>query len=488
MMPDQIRPELENAKGLPARALAAAVVQAEALAPDVIALVRKAADGVHLLPRQENLLFFGLHALAAARRTEACPAFMALLRRPEWQLERLFGDGVVECATRLLLGLYDGNAEPLLAALEDRDAAPSARWVLFRVLARLSWEGRVPRERLVALIDRFDREEMAPPGDLAWVGWEDAIRYLGLKDFEGRVRSGWETGRVGFHNQADRDGWRESFERAVANPDDPQRFIEDDVVAMADPVASLAWLVEPRPALQRASEELADPAADEPADPAEAIRLDARERDWLAGFLESAQVPETAMNLEELDGFFTALVAGPAFVPPSEYMKALWGSEDGEGPVYDSLEQAQFVTDLLMRHWNTIAMRLKARFPHAPLIFPRPLEDRGRWWAQGFAMGLDLDHDAWLPLLSQEKAGHLLFVILSLIADEYDEEIEEIAPEARAEILDMLPAIILGISLFRDDPAALSRHAPAHSTKVGRNQPCPCGSGRKYKKCCGAPV
>lgn len=23
--------------------------------------------------------------------------------------------------------------------------------------------------------------------------------------------------------------------------------------------------------------------------------------------------------------------------------------------------------------------------------------------------------------------------------------------------------------------------------KVGRNQPCPCGSGRKFKKCCGAP-
>ncbi|MGQ9733412.1 MAG: SEC-C metal-binding domain-containing protein, partial [Candidatus Zipacnadales bacterium] len=22
--------------------------------------------------------------------------------------------------------------------------------------------------------------------------------------------------------------------------------------------------------------------------------------------------------------------------------------------------------------------------------------------------------------------------------------------------------------------------------KVGRNDPCPCGSGKKYKKCCGA--
>jgi hypothetical protein len=26
----------------------------------------------------------------------------------------------------------------------------------------------------------------------------------------------------------------------------------------------------------------------------------------------------------------------------------------------------------------------------------------------------------------------------------------------------------------------------AVSTKVGRNMPCPCGSGKKYKKCCGA--
>jgi HEAT repeat protein len=30
-------------------------------------------------------------------------------------------------------------------------------------------------------------------------------------------------------------------------------------------------------------------------------------------------------------------------------------------------------------------------------------------------------------------------------------------------------------------------NAPAVSTKIGRNEPCPCGSGRKYKKCCGSP-
>lgn len=30
------------------------------------------------------------------------------------------------------------------------------------------------------------------------------------------------------------------------------------------------------------------------------------------------------------------------------------------------------------------------------------------------------------------------------------------------------------------------KSAPVTSTKVGRNEPCPCGSGKKYKKCCGA--
>nr|WP_173069090.1 YchJ family metal-binding protein [Sulfurimicrobium lacus] len=25
----------------------------------------------------------------------------------------------------------------------------------------------------------------------------------------------------------------------------------------------------------------------------------------------------------------------------------------------------------------------------------------------------------------------------------------------------------------------------AHQTKIGRNEPCPCGSGKKFKKCCG---
>ena len=31
-----------------------------------------------------------------------------------------------------------------------------------------------------------------------------------------------------------------------------------------------------------------------------------------------------------------------------------------------------------------------------------------------------------------------------------------------------------------------SSHTIVKPPKIGRNDPCPCGSGKKYKKCCGA--
>lgn len=32
---------------------------------------------------------------------------------------------------------------------------------------------------------------------------------------------------------------------------------------------------------------------------------------------------------------------------------------------------------------------------------------------------------------------------------------------------------------------AKARHTPVRSSRFGRNDPCPCGSGRKFKRCCG---
>lgn len=38
------------------------------------------------------------------------------------------------------------------------------------------------------------------------------------------------------------------------------------------------------------------------------------------------------------------------------------------------------------------------------------------------------------------------------------------------------------------EPSSNESHKaePVQTVKIGRNEPCPCGSGKKYKKCCGA--
>jgi uncharacterized protein YecA (UPF0149 family) len=62
--------------------------------------------------------------------------------------------------------------------------------------------------------------------------------------------------------------------------------------------------------------------------------------------------------------------------------------------------------------------------------------------------------------------------------------------EPDGELAELLPGIVRAIHLFwtegppdlRDDDAA----SPRRQRKVGRNEPCPCGSGRKAKRCCGA--
>lgn len=46
------------------------------------------------------------------------------------------------------------------------------------------------------------------------------------------------------------------------------------------------------------------------------------------------------MNIEQLDGFFAALIAGPDVVPPSEYLPEVFGGEVSDTCEFAELEEA----------------------------------------------------------------------------------------------------------------------------------------------------
>ena len=200
------------------------------------------------------------------------------------------------------------------------------------------------------------------------------------------------------------------------------------------------------------------------------------------------------MNIEEMDGFFAALVAGPEVVMPSQYLSPVFGDETEEAPRFEDLDEANDILALLMRHWNEIAGTLSKGEVHYPLL----LEDQnggvhGNDWARGFIRGTRLCHDGWAELLDDDEQGGCMVPMLMLY-HEQDEDLalrpKPIAPKQREKIIASM-AVGLGEAYRyfrqrRKHGVATRGTAPRRTQgKIGRNDPCPCGSGKKYKRCCG---
>src|SRR6266849_1267377 len=123
-----------------------------------------------------------------------------------------------------------------------------------------------------------------------------------------------------------------------------------------------------------------------------------------------------AMNLEQLDGFFTALICGPNIVLPSEYLPEIWG----DGMINEGVFSAQPMLE------EFISLVTSSPIPCVQAMFSPPLllEDEhgvshANDWASGFMCGMELRREDWAPLLDDEDHGGSLVPILAL-AHEHD--------------------------------------------------------------------
>jgi uncharacterized protein len=222
---------------------------------------------------------------------------------------------------------------------------------------------------------------------------------------------------------------------------------------------------------------------------ANAEGLPEMEFDRLGEFLKNHKA---ALNIEEVDGFFAALIAGPELVPPSEYLPEVFGGEMSN--IFAGIDEANEIMGLLMRHWNAIANTLHRGDVYLPVL----LEDedgvcKGNDWSHGFVHGMEMRKAGWGELIADEEHYGCLVAVMALY-HEHDEDPElrpgPISPEQREEILvQMAAGIVRAYRYFRSNQPSAGRAGPVepHGApgKFGRNDPCPCGSGKKYKRCCG---
>jgi uncharacterized protein len=205
------------------------------------------------------------------------------------------------------------------------------------------------------------------------------------------------------------------------------------------------------------------------------------------------------MNIEEMDGFFSALIAGPEAVTPSQYLPEVFGTDPKEGARFEVMEEAQWVLSLMMRHWNAIAATLAKGELHRPLLLQT--SDgvaKGYGWARGFIEGMQFSRGEWEALVRDGENGGCLIPML-MLWHEHDEDpaqrTQPISPQQREKVFAEIPgALTFAYQHFRERRKAGAGIPPLRtlpsSIKIGQrqarpNDPCPCGSGKEYKRCCG---
>ena len=161
---------------------------------------------------------------------------------------------------------------------------------------------------------------------------------------------------------------------------------------------------------------------------------------------------------------------------------------------------------LLIQHHDSLAHTLRS----GGIVLPLLLEDddgitHGNDWAIGFMRGMELRRSDWSILLDDKKHSGSLVPIFTL-AHELNPDpkmrpySKPITAELREKLITYAAAGIVQIFRYFEAQRALPTLSKSDSSifsmddndtyvrptrKIGRNEHCPCGSGKKFKHCCG---
>jgi uncharacterized protein len=227
--------------------------------------------------------------------------------------------------------------------------------------------------------------------------------------------------------------------------------------------------------------------------------LDEGQFDALEALLVSEDVPADCMNLEMLDGYLAAIACAPGPIPPERWMPGVW-SADEEAVSFGSGSSAQQAIALVLGYHNEVVTTLLAEEGWEPFCYaPDEADDDapsiGDEWAAGFDQGLECWPEDWAEGLTEEQAAAIQERLETILAPWEAEDAGLADDETRVgwlrDAAGQVRAVAAEwIALGRPGaaPVEVPDTAAAAAGGPGRNDLCPCGSGKKYKKCCGAAV
>lgn len=209
-----------------------------------------------------------------------------------------------------------------------------------------------------------------------------------------------------------------------------------------------------------------------------------------------------AMALSELDGFLAGVLVSPHPIPQTDWLRVAWGGAELAYPA-DPERSARLERLILDRKAEIEAQFRVGGLVYLPVFDVDDSNGDVLWetWMEGFSRTMNASETGWERLLKSRDedlvaaafgltryAAIARGVVLGDVATDLEDSIfDEVSPEEVIPYLvetlyrrqNRLRRVVLSDGLDDFD-------GPVTRPKIGRNEPCPCGSGKKYKKCCGA--
>lgn len=222
-------------------------------------------------------------------------------------------------------------------------------------------------------------------------------------------------------------------------------------------------------------------------------------------------VPEDDhFNFHELQGFFHALAITPPPIIPEHWENCLFhcSGPDFELKHMENLMPAAFA---VYDAFDQLRRTGELEFPYDMDQLKGKQFDWVYQWCFGFWTGLSLCKDFWLGEDADNRDADSywdnisrnarLFEVLATRDLSKLANIERIKINAVADgkeptdaylfawIFKLIPLAVNDLQHVADDievelEEQKTLGQPASRPKIGRNEPCPCGSGKKFKKCC----
>ncbi|MEZ5539628.1 MAG: UPF0149 family protein [Pseudomonadales bacterium] len=229
----------------------------------------------------------------------------------------------------------------------------------------------------------------------------------------------------------------------------------------------------------------------------------------LTEFLDAPSRPENTMTLPEVRGFLWGIASAPADIEVDDWLPYIFEGDDAnyKDDAEEDAISALFI-DLLNEQYERIEND-ESELSDSDYRW-HEVEDE-RWaltaWCSGLLKAHYWQEEIWNELLAETepvKTEDGMFDIVeevdstlgiaALYADipaalEDAEESAEVFMASMAEIAEQLPWIMMNYAecgcllsdMLNAEPEEPYRR---EQPKIGRNDPCFCGSGKKYKNCC----